>query len=81
MSLCQYANIFGKPKEGAHKTRVLGLAAVDLIATVVLAIVVTALLKCKMSQVPVVFALLWVLGILLHKLFCVDTPVTKFIFG
>jgi len=35
---CQYAFIFGKPKEGAHSTRFLGFAVVDSVATVLLAI-------------------------------------------
>ena len=32
----EYKDIFGKPNEGVHKHRILGLASVDLIGTAVI---------------------------------------------
>lgn len=78
-SLCQYSNIFGKPREGVHKYRVLDTAVVDVVATVVLAYVTTMVDKRWDFLTAFVFWIL--LGGALHILFCVNTTWTVLLRG
>ncbi len=78
MKPCQYANIFGKPGEGVHKFRILGVAAVDLILTVILAILLAKWMKWN---IILVFVSLMILSVIVHKFFCVQTTLTKKIFA
>jgi hypothetical protein len=68
MSLCSFSNIFGKPGEGVHSFRIFGFAAFDLIGTLVLAYILG-----RGKNVPLLFVLLILVSIPIHKLFCVKT--------
>ena len=73
---CPFKDIFGKPGEGVHQYRIFGIAAVDLITTVLGA----ALISWKTDHnFLIVFACLFILGELLHWYFCVDTAVINFL--
>ena len=78
MSLCKYRNIFGEPNKGVHSYRILNIAVVDVIATILLAYLIAYLGN---------FSFLWtlifcfILGILLHRIFCVRTTIDKLIFN
>ena len=74
---CQYANIFGAPKTGIHAYRFANIAIVDFIGTVVLAFVV-----CFFTKWSFAWTLLglFVLGIVMHRLFCVRTTIDRFLF-
>jgi hypothetical protein len=79
MLLCpfyKHRNIFGKPKQGVHKTRFLGLALVDYVLTIVVAMLTTLV-----TRVPLVLTTIgWlILGLLLHVLFGVPTDAVKFL--
>lgn len=76
--MCQYKDIFGKPNEGAHKHRLFGVAAVDLIGTVVISYLIARWLK---KSFWLIFIIAMLLGVFLHKLFCVDTALNKKIFS
>jgi hypothetical protein len=78
MTLCEYRNIFGKPNEGLHSYRLIDLAIVDVIATVVVAYLISIYGNFKFFNVLVV---LFLLGITMHYLFCVDTTINIFLFG
>jgi hypothetical protein len=71
MSLCKYADVFGKPKEGAHATRALGLAVVDGL---------TAVLALFFRHKVNAFCVLMVLSVLVHRAFCVHTTITDLVF-
>jgi succinate dehydrogenase hydrophobic anchor subunit len=71
--LCKYKNIFGEPKKGVHKYRFLNMAAVDLILTVFLAILISYYSK---KNFIIVFFILIIISILVHKIFCVNTTLT-----
>ena len=75
---CRFANIFGKPKDGAHSYRILDIAIVDVLATIVLSIIISKIFN---KSFLIVLLCLFILGIILHKLFCVNTTVNKLIFG
>ena len=72
MSLCKYANIFGAPGQGPHATRFLGVAVVDVVFTVIGAAIIAYFTKVPFLYVA--FAV-FLLGIVLHRLFCVRTTV------
>lgn len=78
MNLCKYRNIFGAPNTGVHSYRIFGLAFVDLALTLAMAYLIhlgTAYSFWKVSVVLVA------LGVVVHRLFCVRTPLTKLVFG
>lgn len=78
MSLCQYKNIFGEPNKGAHSYRIFNIAIIDVILTVLVAYIISLLFKISFIKTSIV---LFSLGIILHKLFCVNTTINKLIFN
>lgn len=81
MSFCPfkaYSEIFGKPKQGVHSYRILDLAIADIIMTIIGAIIISLILKINLF-LTLIF--LFLLGIILHRLFCVNTTINKMIFG
>jgi len=76
MSSCPYKDIFGVPGQGVHSYRFLDTAIVDYVLTIALAAVVT-----KFTGMPFVLStiLMFVLGIVLHAVFCVSTNTTKYL--
>ncbi len=77
-SLCQYKNILGKPKEGLHSYRIYNIAIVDVLLTILGAYIIH--IATKFSFV-IILILLFLLGIILHRIFCVKTTVDKALFG
>ena len=74
---CKYKDIFGKPGEGAHATRFANLAIVDVFFTIIAGIIIAYFLN---YNVYMVVGLLFLLGIIAHRLFCVRTTVDKLLF-
>ncbi len=72
--LCKYKYIFGVPNKGIHQYRLGGLAIADIIQTMIAAFVISWLFKIKFW---ICFVALFVIGEVLHKLFCIDTAFTK----
>lgn len=74
----KYKDIFGKPGTGAHSYRVLNIAVVDVVFTIL-----GAILIWWFSGYPLYWVLfaLFILGIVAHRLFCVNTTINKLIFG
>ena len=77
MNLCAYSNILGSPKEGIHSFRLFNIAIVDFGFTIIAAIIISYAFDYSLLMV---FIILMVIGILLHKIFCVNTTITKLIF-
>lgn len=75
--LCSYRNALGEPNKGFH-THIFGLAVFDLLGTSLIALLIARYSKVNFW---LVFAIIFLFGILLHRLFCVNTTVNKFIFG
>uniref|UniRef100_A0A6C0I8R7 Uncharacterized protein n=1 Tax=viral metagenome TaxID=1070528 RepID=A0A6C0I8R7_9ZZZZ len=76
MSLCKYANILGEPGKGIHSIRLFNIAVVDVLATFLLAGVINHFVKANYF---VVLILCFLLGIILHELFCVETTIGKWL--
>ena len=75
--LCKYKNALGIPGKGVHSTRFMGVAVFDVIATLVVAFIISYYTKYSFIYVSI---FLFVLGIILHRLFCVRTTVDKMLF-
>lgn len=81
MSVCpfaKYKHIFGVEKQGIHRFRLFDIAIVDVLGTILIAWLIS-----HYSRRPlwIVALCLFVLGIILHRLFCVNTTLNKIIFG
>jgi hypothetical protein len=76
--LCKYRHIFGVEGQGAHSIRILDIAVVDTLATLLVGALIAYYAKLN---VYLVWLVLFVLGILLHRLFCVNTTINKTLFG
>ena len=78
MSLCKYRDIFGKVGEGGHSLRFFNFAVVDTVLTFVAAYIINKYLK---TNLLVVFIVLIILSIIIHRIFCVETTLTKMFFS
>jgi len=72
----QYADIFGVPGQGPHSFRILDTPVVDYIGTILLAMILT-----KLTDIPLLIStiIMFVLALVLHILFGVQTPSTRFL--
>lgn len=76
-SLCRYKNIFGKIKEGPHQYRLFNIAIIDVLLTILVAYFISKFTKYHFK---IVLIILFILGIITHRLFCVKTTVDNFLF-
>jgi uncharacterized membrane protein len=74
MSFCKYKDVFGKVNEGPHSYRIFNIAIVDTVLTIIIGYLISKYFKLKLINVLIV---LFILGIIVHKIFCVETTVTK----
>ncbi len=77
MDLCKYSNIFGKPNEGIHSYRLFNLAIVDVVFTIIIAYFIAKYFKYNFIHTLIG---LFILGIVMHKLFCVKTTINNILF-
>ncbi len=78
MNLCKYTDSFGKPNTGLHSFRIFNIAVVDLILTIFAAYLLSFLFKISFLYS---FIGLFILGIIMHRFFCVKTAIDKLILG
>lgn len=78
VEFCKYRHIFGIERHGVHKYRLLNIAIVDTVLTIIAAFSIALYFRISFL---VVFLLLLVIATLLHKLFCVETTITRLVFG
>jgi hypothetical protein len=71
--LCQYKNALGIPGKGVH-FHVFGIAIMDVLMTILGAWVISRWTGWKFIYV---LPSLFILGIILHRLFCVKTTIDK----
>ena len=67
---CKYKNLFGIPNQGIHQHRIFGLATMDIVQTIIGALLISWIFKIRFW---VCLLTLFVVGELLHILFCVDS--------
>jgi hypothetical protein len=83
MSLCNYKNIFGEVNTGIHTVRIFNIAIFDVLGTIIGGIIIQFFLLRVFSfyiDLTLVLIVLFSLGILLHRLFCVRTTIDKLLF-
>jgi hypothetical protein len=78
VSLCKYKDILGKPNQGLHSYRIFNIAIVDVLLTILGAYLISYFMNYKF-----IYTLLgmFILGIFLHRIFCVRTTIDKLLFG
>ena len=81
LDLCKYRWAFGKEGEGAHSVRLFDLAVVDVAATVVGGALISIGSGFTWARLVAATVSLFLLGIVAHRAFCVDTTINKAIFG
>lgn len=83
MKSCVYSEkmkkIFGPIGEGIHSYRVFDIAILDVLITIIWAYLLHRFLLPHIPFCQVLFGL-FLLGIVLHRIFCVRTTVDKWIF-
>ena len=79
MDLCRYRNLFGKPREqtGFRKYRLGGIALFDVLVTLLCTYLLSYLFKLPFLPTT---AAAFLLGIVVHRLFCVRTAVDVMLF-
>ena len=77
MNLCKYKNALGEPNKGIHSYRLFGVAIADVIMTILGAYLISYFFKISFTYTAII---LFGLGIVLHRLFCVRTTVDKMLF-
>ena len=76
MNLCKYKNALGEPGKGIHSYRLFGVAIADVIMTIIGAFLIAYFFKLSFIKTLLI---LFVTGIVLHRLFCVRTSLDKLI--
>jgi hypothetical protein len=77
--LCEYKDLFGKVGQGVHSYRIFDIAIVDVLLTILGAFIIHLFLP-KYSFLYILI-LLFITGIILHRLFCVRTTIDKLLFS
>ena len=77
MSLCKYRNALGVPGKGVHSIQIGGIAVMDVAMTLVIAYIIAHFARTSFAWTA---AGLFILGIVLHHLFCVRTTIDKLLF-
>jgi hypothetical protein len=75
---CKYKNLLGEVGKGVHAYRIFNVAIVDVLLTFLGAFVIHLVVP-QYSYFTILLSL-FVMGILLHRLFCVRTTIDKILF-
>jgi len=75
--LCKYKNLFGEPNKGFHSVRLFNIAILDLGGTIFIAFLLSKIMKISFISLLIILLLL---GIIMHRLFCVRTTIDKILF-
>ena len=77
IGLCAYKNALGIPGQGIHSYRIFNIAVMDVIMTIIGAYIFSLIFRTPFLYTSIG---LFILGIVLHRLFCVRTTVDKILF-
>ena len=76
---CKYKDMFGKVGKGLHSYRILNIAIVDVLLTIIIAFIINLLFPTY--KFIYILVLLFITGIILHRIFCVKTTIDILLFG
>ena len=77
---CKYKDALGKPKEGLHSYRVFNISIVDVLLTFLLAKFIQYYIM-EDTEFSVILFSCFIVGIIIHRIFCVRTQIDKLLFG
>jgi len=77
MNLCKYKDELGEPGKGIHSYRIFNIAIADMVMTIIGAYAISYFFKYSFLWTFIWFFLL---GVALHRIFCVKTTMTLFLF-
>ena len=77
LDLCKYKDLFGIPGQGIHAFKIFGISIWDTLIVLPFAIFFAWVANWSYSYTIVGF---YILGIIVHRLFCVRTTVDKLLF-
>ncbi len=77
MNFCKYKDILGVPGKGIHSYRLFGFALADIVMTIIGAYILSLLFSLTYWKTLLG---LFLLGIALHRIFCVKTTLDKMLF-
>lgn len=77
--MCKYQNAFGVARKGLHSYRIFDLAIVDVLLTIGGAMILH--LWFPRYSFPVILFCLFLLGVVLHRMFCVRTTIDRLLFS
>jgi hypothetical protein len=75
--LCKYKHIFGEPNAGIRKYRIFDIAIFDTVVVIVCGILISYFTGYKLWKT---LAVLFISGIIVHRLFCLRTGLDKLLF-
>lgn len=75
--LCRFKDLFGKPNTGIRKYRIFNIAIMDTVIVIIFGILIS-----EATKIPLGWTLggLFLLGIIVHRMFCVRTGVDRMLF-
>ena len=76
-SLCKYSKIFGNPGDGIRKYRIFDIALFDTIVVIIIGLIIKYFTKYNLW---IILAILFISGIIAHRIFCVRTGLDKKLF-
>lgn len=76
--LCRYKHALGEERKGFHRWRLFDVAVGDVLLTVLGAYFIARAFQASFLATLIVVL---VLGIVMHRLFCVNTKVNVMLFG
>jgi hypothetical protein len=77
MDFCKYKDALGKPGTGFHSFRIGGIAVGDTLVVFLLCIIISFIFKYSLLITTIA---IFLLGIIVHRFFCVRTTVDKLLF-
>jgi len=77
MDFCKYKDALGKPGTGIHSLRIGGLAVGDTLVVFLICITISYIFNYPLLTTTIG---IFLLGIIVHRFFCVRTTVDKLLF-
>ena len=74
---CKYKNLFGEPNAGIRKYRIFDIAIYDTSIVIIIGILFSYFTG---YNIWITLAVLFISGIIIHRVFCVRTGVDKILF-
>jgi len=75
---CKYKELLGKVGKGVHSIRLFNIAVIDVLLTFIAAYIIYSF--NNKNNYFLILILLFIAGIILHRLFCVRTTIDKLLF-